>query len=222
MIYVFTSSSTDHRGSAKEEGKKTRSKLWTGIIIVALSGVVVALVSQGLVTERGVEKLERPVFEEDTQSRIRKWRHGMERVLMSPLLGIPEPRAGERGYLGYYLAMRSPHNEFIQIWMWYGFLGLLAHVFILVFLLWRNIQYRMGVAWYLFYLAVIGQMIVDTAFKSYQFSAVFFVIAGYNWRVLQEKKTERTGNKDEDLVIYRGAKCDASSYAHQDGWSGVR
>jgi hypothetical protein len=177
--------------------RRFRNRILVALVIAAAVFVLVTLVSRGIVSSRAIDTLwGSPDFEEDTQRRFRKMAFGMRRVSMAPLLGIPKPRSEDWSTLGYYLTMTRPHNEFIQIWMWHGLLGLLAHVYLLLSMVWRNIRHRMGMAWYLFYLVVIGQMFVDTAFKSYQFATLFFVIAGHNWRLLEERaRLEEEGER---------------------------
>jgi len=185
VIFVFPSTnSLVPIGLIRAPGMTARNRALAGLAIFAVSLAVTELVSRGLIGERVMQKVEVGQSVDDVLYRHHKWAVGLHRVSLAPLLGIPKPRGPERGNLGYYFAMIHPHNELIQIWMWYGALGLLAHIYLLLSLLRGNLQYRMGATWYLFYAAVIFRMFFDTAFKSYHFSAVFFMVAGHNWRLL--------------------------------------
>lgn len=178
-----------------EGGKRIRrrNRVMAALVLLGVGLGISRLVSHRIVSNRAIESLqnnERVAL--DANYRLRKWSLGFRRVAMAPILGIPRPRE-EVDRMNYFLAMAHPHNEFIQIWMWYGLLGLLAHVYLLSKLVSRNLRYRSGPVWYLFYGAVILQMMVDTAFKSHAWAAVFFMIAGYNWAMLKEPKAEVVG-----------------------------
>jgi hypothetical protein len=166
---------------------KPRNRLLVAIVLVFAVLLSAWLWSLGVVGIRLDTKLSRTEAVEDTHYRQHKWHLGMRRVGMAPILGIPMPRGEEREHGGYFLKMIAPHNEFIQIWMWYGFLGMAAHAYLLLRLVWRNIQYRTGTAWLLFYLAVVLRMLFDAAFKSYLFSGLFFALAGLNWQLMDRQ-----------------------------------
>jgi len=166
---------------------KPRNRLLVAIVLIFAVLLSAWLWSIGVVGTRLDTKLNRAETLEDTRYRQVKWSLGMRRVGMAPFLGIPMPRGEERERGGYFLKMIAPHNEFIQIWMWYGFLGMAAHAWLLLCLIRRNIQYRTGTAWLLFYLAVVLRMLFDAAFKSYLFSAVFFAFAGLNWQMMDRQ-----------------------------------
>lgn len=164
---------------------RPRNRVLVTLMLVLVAVSVSELMSRGILPDRSVAKMTGEESAEDTEYRLRKWSVGMRRVAMAPFMGIPEPHGAEKKGLSYYLRMNHPHNELLQIWMWYGLLGLLAHVILLAALMRCNLRWRTGVVWYLFYLAVIARMLFDTAFKSYHFSAVFFMIAGHNWAVME-------------------------------------
>jgi len=166
---------------------KSRSRFLVALLLMIAVLLSAWLWSIGVVGTRLDTKLDRAETLEDTHYRQHKWSLGMRRVRMAPFLGIPIPRGEERERGGYFLKMIAPHNEFIQIWMWYGFLGMAAHVYLLVRLVRRNIQYRTGTAWLLFYLAVVLRMLFDAAFKSYLFSGLFFALAGLNWQMMDRQ-----------------------------------
>jgi hypothetical protein len=184
---------------------RPRNRILVALAILVMGLLAAELVSRSLVSDRALNKLAHQNSTEDVDYRVRKWGVGMRRVMLAPFLGIPEPRGDERHNLEYYLRMTQPHNEFIQIWMWYGLLGLLAHVYLLAVMLTCAVKHRMGPAWCLFYVAVIVQMMVDTAFKDYQFSALFFMVAGHNWRVMERQDTLAATGPDapsgEDLSL---------------------
>ena len=153
-------------------------------IILMLVGVAI-ITSGGYVDNRLTEKTAEGGNVEDADYRFRKWSGGMRRIALSPFLGFPDPTGDELAEYSYYYRFKRPHNEFLQIWMWYGVLGLFAHIYLLYVLISRNISCRSGAVWWLFYIFVIIRMMTDTAFKNYQFSMAFFLIAGSNWSILQ-------------------------------------
>jgi hypothetical protein len=198
-VMILAASFQMRRGAPsldREVGRRGRStKRGAPSIIFALTILMVLVFTastQWGVGERVVEKLTAVETQGATRYRMHKWHIGMKRVAMAPVLGIPEPFGRENEELGYLLTMDAPHNEFVQIWMWYGLLGFLAHVILLIGLVRENLRYRTGAVWLLFYLTVVLRMMADTAFKSFQFSAVFFMVAGYNWRVLEQLKAARS------------------------------
>lgn len=189
VIYFYPmASSLDSKGMMRWTGVRLRNRLLIAIMMMAAGLVVSGLLTQGAISSRGMDKMTAEDSEADIIHRFVKWEQGMKRVAMSPLLGIPEPKGDEREELSYYLRMTRPHNEFVQIWMWYGLLGLIAHVYLLYVLLQSNVRMKTGVVWYLFYFAVIVRMCMVTNFKSYHFSAIFFMVAGYNWQLIEVKR----------------------------------
>jgi O-antigen ligase len=124
-----------------------------------------------------------PGVEGALEGRLFHWGLGLERVQLAPLLGIamPPPELTSEASALHYA---TPHNEFIFFWSAYGLFGLVAHLFLLGYLLVLNIRSRSGLPWILFYLSLIGQMFFDAAFQAVRFQVMFFLIAGLNIRHL--------------------------------------
>lgn len=167
---------------------KPTARLVAILAVLAIGGIVLGLASRGYLSDRFRAKYAEGDNTEDFLYRLRKWRVGMQRVSMAPVLGLPRPSSSDRRGLPYLIRMSSPHNEFIQIWMWYGVAGLVAHLYLFGSLISRNLRQKTDPVWLVFYVAVIIQMLVDTALKDYQVSAVFFAVAGNNWRMLSERR----------------------------------
>ncbi len=106
---------------------------------------------------------------------------GMERVNLSPIFGIVKSRISNDYNI---LQFCCPHNEFIAYWTFTGFLGLLAYVSLLTYLIFANIRIKTGYFWNGIYLALFVQMIFDAAFQYPRFIPLFFIIAGLNLREL--------------------------------------
>jgi hypothetical protein len=188
LAAIFLSPEFKSEMGSERRWKRRRNRVVGATAILAMGASIFYLASRGSLSGRAIDKMNRPVATEDWQYRRAKWGIGMDRVAMAPLLGIPEPRGKEADRMDYYIRMSQPHNEFIQIWMWYGLLGLSAHIYLLLALVRRNLRCRTGLPWLLFYCALIQQMLVDTALKDYVVSAFVMMIAGHNWRLMDEKE----------------------------------
>jgi O-antigen ligase/polysaccharide polymerase Wzy-like membrane protein len=116
------------------------------------------------------------------------WRLGMQRVKLAPFLGIA-PNIYVNSDTDVVL-FSAPHNEFIFYWTAYGFLGLLATVYLVAALIFMNIRRRTGLTWLALYGALIVQMTFDGALQYVRFLAMFFVVVGLNVR---EWKLSRAG-----------------------------
>ena len=110
-------------------------------------------------------------------TRYMAWSDGIKRIKLAPILGIPTVRTNESSEV---LSFSHPHNEFLQIWMFYGLLGLISFLGLLVYAFSLNIRRKSELSWIIFYSSVVIQMMVDTAFFGYQFVIVFFILFGIN------------------------------------------
>lgn len=111
------------------------------------------------------------------------WSLGIERIKLSPILGIPKDLSRpetDTNPLYYY----SPHNEFIYFWGTFGLLTMLAHVYLIVSMILANLRRRAGVVWLLLYGAMIVQMTFDALFQGPRVVAFCFMIIGLNMRYL--------------------------------------
>jgi hypothetical protein len=187
MPSMGRSATKDRQALHRRRTSGLRNRFAVGFIILLVGIGLSRLVESGVIGQKLVTKLTPDKAISDTIYRSHKMKTGMQRIALAPVLGIPDPAGRDWSGHSFLVEYRSPHNEFIQIWMWYGVLGLIAHVYLIGWFLIKNVKLRSGLPWVLFYLVVIAQLSVDTAFKSYQFSAVFFMVAGMNLRGLEER-----------------------------------
>jgi hypothetical protein len=106
------------------------------------------------------------------------WEMGLERVKLAPFFGIALHRFIIIDSVPLYFS--TSHNEFINLWMDMGLLGLLAHCFIIFYAIRINIKNRTGIVWILFYFSLIIQMFFDGAFEYIRFLPMWFMIFSLN------------------------------------------
>jgi O-antigen ligase len=109
------------------------------------------------------------------------WAMGIERVELSPFLGISKSTVVSESYLPYF---SHPHNEFIAIWMFMGIIGLLSVIILIFGLIHKNFLYKNWPFWINIYIALVFQMFFDAAFQSTRFLPLFFIIVGLNLKEL--------------------------------------
>jgi hypothetical protein len=118
------------------------------------------------------------------------WQLGWQRVHLAPVLGIPKDATrpeDESNPLYYY----TPHNEFLYFWSTFGILGALAHVFLVLYLVVRNVRGRTGIVWFLLYGGLVAQMTFDAVFQGPRVVAFVFMIVGLNIRFLADRERHR-------------------------------
>ncbi len=124
------------------------------------------------------------------EGRFTLWGMGMKRVELAPVLGIVPDRYVQSEEEALFFT--TPHNEFIAFWMFYGILGLLAHIILLVWLFIMNLGQRTTLVWSIYYGALIIFISCDAAFSSVRFQPMFFMLVGMNIRFLQLLEREKT------------------------------
>jgi len=139
------------------------------------------LIYQSIVT---FERFEDFLFNADSDkissfsTRFKLWEMGLERVKLAPFFGIALHRFIIIDSVPLYFA--TAHNEFINLWMDIGLIGLLAHCFIIFYAIGINIKNRTGIVWILFYFSLIIQMFFDGAFEYIRFLPMWFMIFSLN------------------------------------------
>lgn len=138
----------------------------------------------------------RPSGEEDLspmEGRLYHWRLGMERVKMAPLLGIAtniyEASDTEP------LLFSAPHSEFIFYWTAFGFFGLLAMLWLVLYLIAANVRRKTGLVWVVIYLALVLQMTFDGAIQYVRFVGMLFMLIGLNVTQWQLKASAMAGTR---------------------------
>lgn len=148
-----------------------------------------ALQDSIVIIDRLMQLTEARDMREDSPFDIRldTWQRGMERVELAPIAGIQLTNAYDDGTL---LNFCCPHNEFIAFWTFTGFLGLLANVVLIGYLIKRNLFAANWAFWIGLYAALCVQMFFDAAFQSPRFIPFMFMLFGLNLREL-----DRPGSK---------------------------
>ena len=133
--------------------------------------------------------------EEESSFKVRfsAWNLGLERVALSPVFGIVRHRYMSSDTDALFFT--TPHNEFIELWMFFGVAGVFAHIFLLGTLLKRNLCLKAELPWALLYLALVVQMLFDAAFSGVRFHALFFMIVGINTQYLNQRRTSHIGSQ---------------------------
>lgn len=117
--------------------------------------------------------------------RIVLWKKGLDRVQMAPLLGIakdPFKRLSD-SLVGFY----NPHNEFLRMWALYGFAGLCAWIFLLSYMLYKNMRRNTGVEWVILYVALAFFMMFDGGLDDPRVTVYLLLVLGLNWAELTRK-----------------------------------
>ncbi len=139
------------------------------------------LIYQSIVT---FERFEDVLFNADSgeigsfSKRFILWEMGLERVKLAPFFGIALHRFIIKDTEPLYMA--TSHNEFINLWMDIGLIGMLAHCFIIFYAIGINIKNRTDIVWILFYFSLIIQMFFDAAFEYIRFLPMWFMIFALN------------------------------------------
>jgi len=118
--------------------------------------------------------------------RFQLWKKGIERAELAPVLGIAkDPFLSMKGTLvGFY----GPHNEFLRMWLLYGFAGLVAWVYLLCYMLYVNRRNRTGVEWMLFYGALAVFMMFDGGLDDPRVAAYLQLMLGLNWSQIRRTR----------------------------------
>ena len=141
------------------------------------------------------ERFEDGLFNTDSgeisslSTRFTLWDMGLERVKLAPFFGIALHRYIANDTDPLYFS--TSHNEFINLWMDIGLVGLLAHCFIIFYAIWINIKNRTNSVWILFYFSLIIQMIFDAAFEYIRFLPMWFMIFSLNLSEIHAGNSKR-------------------------------
>jgi O-antigen ligase len=190
--------SSVRRGGNPSLVVSTRALAVTVLLVLFVSGSAVFLTQTAVGSQivqtletfrRFADALEGVEGVSSFESRFSVWALGMERVELAPVLGIVPDRqlVDEESALFF----QNPHNEFIELWMFYGIAGMLAHVFLICVLLGINLRHRAPLVWPLLYVALIAHMAFDAAFSYVRFCALFFMVVGMNLHYLRFREAER-------------------------------
>jgi len=141
-------------------------------------------IREGLVVIDRLEDISEKTGEDSAlQGRFGAWERGLERVKLAPVLGIIRDPYVQDDFNPLYF--NAPHNEFIVFWTSYGILGLLAHLFLLVYLLMYNLARKAVLPWIIFYPALAVFMLFDGVLDGTRSLVMFFMLVGLNVRYLQ-------------------------------------
>ena len=73
------------------------------------------------------------------EGRFELWAMGMERVKLAPFFGIAiSPISDDSSTID----VKCPHNEFIAMWTFHGFVGLIAYIILILGFIYRNINLK--------------------------------------------------------------------------------
>ena len=124
------------------------------------------------------------------RTRTDVWAIGLERLELSPILGIPRDpgRVDDSNPLYFY----TPHNEFIYFWTTFGLLGLLAHLYLIGRMILANLRMKAALPWLMLYGGMILQMMFDSVFGGPRATAFVFMLIGLNIKYLSELRAART------------------------------
>jgi O-antigen ligase len=114
-----------------------------------------------------------------TEDRFELWNLGMERVQLSPFLGIDVVQTSMvSDTIPLYFA--NPHNEFIFYWMSLGILGMLAYFLIVAYFLIKNLFVKFKFEWCFIFFSLLVQMTFDGAFAYLRFQFFYFLLIALN------------------------------------------
>lgn len=114
-----------------------------------------------------------------TEDRFELWNLGMERVQLSPFLGIDVVQTSMvSDTIPLYFA--NPHNEFIFYWMSLGILGMLAYFLIVAYFLIKNLVVKFKFEWCFIFFSLLIQMTFDGAFAYLRFQFFYFLLIALN------------------------------------------
>lgn len=132
--------------------------------------------------------------------RFQLWKKGLERAELAPILGIAkDPFLSMKGTLvGFY----GPHNEFLRMWLLYGFAGLVAWVYLLGYLLYVNWRHKTGIEWILLYGALVVFMMFDGGVDDPRVAVYLLLVFGLNWG--QIRRTRDSLAETQGPAVARG------------------
>jgi O-antigen ligase len=118
--------------------------------------------------------------------RFELWNKGLDRVELAPVLGIAkDPFIRLAGTLaGFY----NPHNEFLRMWMLYGLAGLVAWLYMLGYMVYKNIRHKADFEWLIFYGALAVFMMFDGGIDGPRVNVYLFLMLGLNWSQIRRAR----------------------------------
>ena len=183
IIYYFK------RDEASKKYRKKSRIIFSSILLLGILLIIGSIYFSEYITiiNRFDELLSNTEEINSLNTRQQLWSMGMERVWMSPLLGIDIVQSDLLSEVNL-LYFGAPHNEFIFYWMTLGLLGLLGYVALLISMLIKNIYKKIRIEWVLLYMTLIIQMIFDGALQQLRFQFIFFILIGLNLKELNKHK----------------------------------
>lgn len=161
-----------------------------GIILLAAAAVVYGAKVQEIFTLYArFEELLAGTEHAGLKGRQELWTSGVERIKLAPVLGIPKHPNVVDDFVPLY--SYTPHNEFLYYWTVFGIAGMLAHVYLILYMLFRNLKERADPTWLLLYASMIVQMTFDAIFQGTRVVAFTFMLIGLNIKYLAELKQNR-------------------------------
>jgi O-antigen ligase len=175
------------KGDVKERKKKSKIILFSLLIIATLVVLISYFFSEYFtIIDRIDELIGNSEQDNSINTRNELWSLGMERVSLSPFLGIDIVQADMLSDTNI-LYFGTPHNEFIFYWMTLGILGVLGYIIFILYLLLKNIYRKFRLEWVLLYCTLILQMIFDGAFQTLRFQFLFFILVGLNFKEINHQ-----------------------------------
>lgn len=110
--------------------------------------------------------------------RVSLWERGLERVQLAPFFGIPRNLFSKEE--GHILSFYNPHNEFIKLWMLYGFMGLIAFVYLIIYLSVINLSKKSDISWKLIFPALGFFLFFDGGVEAPRVVCFLFMLIGSN------------------------------------------
>ena len=132
--------------------------------------------------------------------RVQLWKKGLARAELAPILGIAkDPFLSMKGTLvGFY----GPHNEFLRMWLLYGFTGLVAWVYLLGYMLYANLRYKTGIEWIILYGALALFMMFDGGVDDPRVATYLLLMFGLNWGQIRRARNILSGT--QGMTVARG------------------
>ena len=118
--------------------------------------------------------------------RVHYWKKGLQRAELAPVLGIAkDPFVRMAGSLvGFY----QPHNEFLRMWLLYGLAGLIAWIYLLSYLTYKNARHKTQIEWLVLYGALFAFMMFDGGLDDPRVNVYLFMMLGLNWAQIKKSK----------------------------------
>jgi O-antigen ligase len=188
----------------------TRSASIGAILLLLLFGIVIAATQttagKRVVDSYATVKRFEAILSQDADSaapqglalRMQYWKKGMARAELAPVLGIAkDPFIRMSGTLvGFY----QPHNEFLRMWLLYGLAGLVAWIYLLTYLSYKNVRHKTDVEWLIFYGALAVFMMFDGGLDDPRVNVYLFLMLGLSWGQMRLVRVKRSGPRQPSII----------------------